>query len=60
MPSEAGILKGSVRDRFRCAVKTPGLKNVNAEADFCFIWGYLGFALPRRTAHFAKDSAFVV
>jgi hypothetical protein len=55
MPSEAGILKGRVRDSFRRAVKPPGLKKVNAEADFFFIWGYLGFALSRRSAHFAKD-----
>jgi hypothetical protein len=43
--TKAGIPQGGVADCFRCAVKTWGLKNVNAEADFFFIEGYLGFLL---------------
>src|SRR5436190_22598233 len=48
-------------DCFRCAVKTRGLEKGNAEeAEFFFIWGvwgYVGFCLPRRSVHFAKDGA---
>jgi len=63
LPSEAGILKGRVRDCFRCAVKTRGLEKGNAEeAEFFFIWGgyggYVGFSLPRLSAHLPKDRAF--
>jgi len=57
LPSEAGILKGPVRDCFRCEVKTRELKKINAEADFFFIWGDLGFSLPRLSAHLPKDRA---
>jgi hypothetical protein len=31
------------------------LKKASAEADFSFIWGYLGCRSLRRSAHFAKD-----
>ena len=55
MPSEAGILKGRIPDCFWCAIEMRGLKKANAEADFFFIWGYLGCRSPRQSAHFAKD-----
>ena len=64
MPGEAGIPQGRVADCFRCVVKTRGLEKGNAEeAEFFFIWGgfhlgYVGFCLPRRSIHFAKDGAF--
>jgi hypothetical protein len=62
MPGEAGILKRRVPECFPCAVKTRGLEKGNAEeAEFFFIWGYggyVGFSLPRLSAHLPKDRAF--
>src|SRR5262245_57974577 len=57
-PRQVGIRRARVADCFRYAVKTHGLKKAKAEADFFFIWGYLGSRLPRRSAHFAEDKAF--
>jgi hypothetical protein len=59
VPGEAGIPRGRLADCFRCAVKTRGLEKGNAEEwEFFFIWGgYVGFGLPRRSVHFAKDGA---
>jgi hypothetical protein len=55
MPSEAGILNGRIPDCFGCAIEMRGLTKANAEADFFFIWGYLGCRSPRQSADFAKD-----
>ena len=55
LPSEADILKGRVRDCFRCAVKTRGLEKGNAEeAEFFFIWGVFGFLPASSLGTFAK------
>jgi hypothetical protein len=61
MPGKADILKGRVRDCFRCAVKTRGLEKANAEGDFFFIPGVVSLLVCLMARHIlAKTGHFLL